>query len=125
MPSLEDMQSWSKDEIKAHMVDILPEDTRFHCVWDQPSERFHGWFEREGDVAWDQWGFDERMLLLDAFGWCWTQRQPAGNPDSPWAPRTGRVPMEQVTRKAVRMTDPEDVDPVEVLSVYEAHRKNH
>ena len=122
-PTLEEMQTWSLDEIKTNISAYLPEGTVFKCAWSDGQGQWRGWFERADEVVWDQWGLDQRLLLLDAFGWCWMQRQPPRHPDSPWAARQGRVPMEAVRGRAFDGREPEDLDPKEVLSVYEAHRK--
>lgn len=122
-PTLEEMQTWSVDEIKAHIAEYLPDDTVFRCAFSDDIGQWRGWFEQDKTVLWDQWSLDQRLLLLDAFGWLWAKRQPARPADSPWVGRQGRVPMEAVRRRAFSEPDPADLDPDEVQAVYEAHRQ--
>lgn len=120
MLSLEDMAAWTLDEIRAHIRRFLPEGHTFHFGQDD------GWKARlespDGEILWERTGLDERVLLLDAFGWLWVRRQGAPSVDSPWGRRKGPE-QKLVEQPPVQIPDPEDLDPAEVMSVYEAARK--
>lgn len=79
------------------------------------------------ELVWDNLGFDRKILLLDAYGWLWTRDQPPST--SPiWAVRSKEIARGDVARRATShlpIPDPEDLDPTEVASVYDAHRHPH
>jgi len=122
MPTLEEMTSWSLDEIRLHIQRHLPADHQFFV-----EEGDFGWKVRfeapDGAQLWEQVGFDERVVLLDAFGWLWLRKSPTEQaPGSPWVRRPD-LRQEHVVRPPTTEPDPEDLDPDEVLAVYGYERK--
>lgn len=117
MPSVEEMATWAPDEIMAHIQRLLPEGHEFGLG----RQGIALWLARvvnsSGDKLWERSGMDERVLLLDAYGWLWLQRQAAPAPDTPWARRPSPK-LQQVSRSPSTDPDPEDLDPAEVLAVY-------
>jgi hypothetical protein len=120
--ALDELARYPDEEIKIHVQQLLRpgEDFQIQLVetWWEAEILF-----REGEsskLLWDQMGFDQRLLLLDAYGWLWSRLQPA-TASSVWV-RQREVTREDLTRRAVRhvpIPDPEDLDPKEVQMVYE------
>jgi hypothetical protein len=123
MHSLEEIAGWSLEEIRREILKLLPKDHRliFGPGTDEDTLSVH--IETpEGKLLWRREGFEERTLLLDAFGWLWTQKRPAPGLGTPWAQK--RFPkLQHVPFKTSGIPDPADVDPEEVLAVYGYGRK--
>jgi len=119
---LEEMTAWSIDEIVAAIYTLVPREWYFDR-WDDD----HGLHARvvaneTGEVMWDDTHADERLLLFNAYGWLWARNQPKLAPDDPWN-RRRELTSAAVSRMAMRIPDPEDLQPDEIRSVYEQHRK--
>lgn len=131
MPTLEEMTTWSSDEVLQAIQAILPEGWTLSCKTEKSS-----FLVRilkpvvEGEervVAWENYHIDQRILLFDAYGWLAVHDEPKvpGGGDlsrrqqlaEQAAARWARVPREAIP------PDPEDVDPDEVNAVYEQARK--
>lgn len=127
MPSYAEMTAWSLDEVRGQLREALPEGWKV----ERGDDAGHLWLrllrpEGEGwAVEWDNYHFDERTLLLDAYCWLWLQTQPQPTRLSNWGRRQGELTSRGVTRRVLSsLPDPEDLDPDEILSVYdEAARK--
>jgi hypothetical protein len=121
MPSVEEMAAWTLDEIKVHIQLILPKGHQFVFGRRQAADSLAPWAARfedsDGKGLWEQSGMDERVLLLDAFGWLWRQQQPAAAPGTPWAQKEG-LRQQHIVRRPSNDPEPEDLDPAEVLAVY-------
>jgi hypothetical protein len=121
MFSLEEISSWSLDEIRFHIRELLLKGQRFSVT---PTEG--GWVARIEDTGgtrlWEHSGWDERILLLDAFGWLWLRQQARPSPDSPWN-RRNPLTQKSLELQLPPIPDPEDVDPEEVLAVYGLRKK--
>ena len=141
MATLEEMTAWSLDEIEAEIVAALPPGLHFELKPDE-SGFWSVSFWRVSDttkdkqVVWDDVGPDQRIMLFNAYGWLWLRQQPKPPEHSPWQPDrleiTSRVAKSMsrrilieggVGRGPSRGSDPEDLDPLEVLAVYELSRK--
>jgi hypothetical protein len=127
MPDFTEISAWSLEEVQAHIDEILPKGWRL-----EPGEHNgHLWLNvmRPDDevgwvVEWDSSHFDERALYLNVYGWLLLRKQPPQPRVSPWTPRRGELTQKDITRRVLASApDPEDLDPKEVLSVYEEARK--
>jgi hypothetical protein len=129
MPTLEEMTAWSLEEIRGEVKRLLTKGWSFSIVWDQEEQIWFAQIERdpgedEGPdpvVVWSGFGPDEKILLFNVYGWLWLKIQPKPQGASPWV-RKRELTTVGVTRKALGIPDPEDVDPEEVLSVYKSVR---
>jgi hypothetical protein len=126
VPTLEEMTAWTVDELRTEIAALLPDEWRFRSGWDGNLTRWAAFIERLEDekwaVVWHGESPDERLLLFNAFGNLWLERQPKPASGSPWDPfrQTRRGPMRVPTSSGV--PDPEDLDPAEVAAVYESVR---
>jgi hypothetical protein len=125
MPQIEEISSWSIQEILDEIQRLLPEGTRFVEAAKQ------GWYLAsvqqvvpdvpnlpEPKVLWSDGGPDRRLLLLNAFGWIWLHDQKPKHPA--WRPRSGGRPARRhPTGPFPKIADPPDLDPEEIRSVYE------
>ena len=128
MFTFEEINSWEAPEIVRQIESRLEPGWRFVCepdmgMWaariEQPDD------DGEAKVLWEDESPDQRLVLFNAFGWVWARHQPQRAADSPWRRRR------DLTRKSVtqgvsasstsypEVPDPEDLDPSEVLAVYE------
>lgn len=124
MTTLEEVSTWSLDEIRAGIASKLPEGWVFEEKA-RPGGAVGVRIYRlspEGTpvVEWQDIHIDSKYLLLGAFGFLWLRNIPR-NPDSPWIRRSNPT-REAMTRRvnAFHCTtpDPPDVDPEEVQAVY-------
>jgi hypothetical protein len=125
MPTIEEMTAWTHDELQAEVSALLPTGWRFRSGWDGTMLLWTAAIERPDEngewiTAWEDESPDERLLLFNAFGHLWLERQPKTASDSPWAVRQP-VPRGPVTRPmglpGVKVPDPEDLDPAEIDSL--------
>lgn len=121
MPSFSEVYTWTNSEIIDQIIALLPEGWQFNKT---SKGIFSATIINDSDVAvWEDRQLDERLLLLNAFGWLFSNKTSVSNPiwnrgDAPEGPvRVGMVDL-----PGVEIKDPEDVDPEEVASVYEAYR---
>jgi hypothetical protein len=123
MPQIEEISSWSIQEILDEIQRLLPEGTRFVEAAKQ------GWClasvqqvvgETDPKVLWSDGGPDRRLLLLNAFGWVWLHDQKPKHPA--WRPRPGGRPARRHPSPS-KVADPPDLDPDEIRSVYETPPK--
>jgi hypothetical protein len=127
--TLEEVTTWSPDEIRAAIRDLLPKGWAFEeKPFTEGSRRIRllrpG--EKELEVEWSEYHIDARLLLLGAYGHLWL-RQHQPHRDSPWVRRNNPT-REAVTRRVntsgrSHIPDPADVDPDEVEAVYEEARR--
>lgn len=73
-------------------------------------------------VDFEEVGADQRLVALNVYGRLWAASLPKPNENSPWV-RRRELTGAQVTRRATNISDPGDLDPSEVQSVYEPFRK--
>lgn len=106
----------SPDEIRVEIRRLLRPGEQFTL---DPSQGYEVEIRAEEKVLWTSAGFDERLVLLDAYGWLWFRtREPAAS-TSLWVRKT-ELTREEVARRAASPL-PEDLDPAEIHSVYEGH----
>jgi uncharacterized protein (DUF2235 family) len=115
MATLAEMTAWSIEEARAEIDSALPAGwvfTQSHVGLFRALIR-----DAEGAVQWSESNYDERLLLLDTFGWLWTRTLEAPT-EGPWAPRRAELTSRSVQRHALKLSDPEDIDPDELAAVY-------
>lgn len=125
MHTLEEMTTWTVEDVDAAIKQGLTEGLFFDRGFDPQAGTWFARFWRLQDgqkrTLYEDWGFEQRITYLNAYGWLWAQKQPVPSAHSPWRPR-GDVTVAQVQRKARNIPDPADLDPKEVQSVYAGHR---
>jgi hypothetical protein len=67
---------------------------------------------------------DQRLALLDVFGWLWLRTMPQPSADSPWVRRHDPVlpVVQRTTVKGSHIADPEDLDPAEIALVHKTRK---
>jgi hypothetical protein len=118
MPSLAELAVWSLDDIRSEIIRMLPPGTSFRER--REGRLLHGFFiktlDPEAPPLWTDNQVDPRLLLLNAFGWLLSRShkptRPAWRPRSNTARPVVRPPIPQVS-------DPADLDPAHIRSVYE------
>lgn len=122
MFELGDVSTWSVEEARAQVLDLLPE--KWHLsvgcdegkgFWSAQITSLDG--RGKENLVWEGTALGELGVLLDAFGYLWLSSQPKVDLDSPWVRKKPRIPSPNfsVSDKA---PDPEDLDPDAVASVY-------
>jgi len=134
MLSLEEMTSWSPEDIRAAIAAELP------LGWSFVPDVVNSWVhakivDAEGTVLWEDSSADQRLLYFNAYGWLNLRSSQARHPA--WRPRTKEVdPSERRSPREwpseaefkprahqggaeASIPDPEDLDPAEVYSVYQ------
>ena len=127
MPSIQEVTAWSLDEIQEELQKALPKEWKT----ERGEDEGHLWIRilrPEGDgwvLEWDNFHFDEKVLLLDAFYWLWFRTQPRpAEGTSVWSRRRGELNQRTVTQRVLAsVPDPEDLDPLEVQAVYDEAAK--
>lgn len=116
MIPLEEMAAWSLQEIESAIRRSLPPRWQFNKTQNQ-GIFVVAFLNEEGAPVWEQERWDERLSLLDAFGWIslrgheplsevWSRRR-VDAPSRPASLRTQPLP-----------PDPEDLVPSEIERVY-------
>ena len=120
---LEEMTAWSLDEIVGAIYTLVPKPWVFEH-WQDDDYVFHARVKVKSSEQslWEDTHADERLLLFNAYGWLWARNQPKLPPDDPWV-RRRELTSSAVSRMALGIPDPEDLQPDEIKSVYEQHRK--
>lgn len=108
MPTIADITSWTPPEILQAVRELLPKG--WSCTFD-----FDGMFvgsiqNEEGRVVWDDSSGDERLILLNGYGYLFTLG--ASTATHPvWNVRRRELTREEVQRRALEFPDPDDLDP--------------
>ena len=115
MATLAEMTAWSIEETRAEVDRLLPPGWAYR-------QSHVGFFrgvicDADGVAQWDESHADERLLLLDAYGWLWT-RSLSAPIQGLWATRRTELTSRTVGQHAARVPDPEDLDPAELAMVY-------
>lgn len=123
MPDYADIAAWSVDELRQQLQETLPKGWRIE-QGDHGGQLWLRLLQPNGEAAWDNIHFDARTLLLDAYCWLGLREQPRPTPEtSVWGRRRRELTTRDVTRRALSIPDPEDLDPNEVRLVYEEAAK--
>lgn len=139
MITFDEILAWTVAEIVTQVEKFKPVASTFIYGYSNESQLWHVCFEQEGEILWDDVHPDERIALLNAFGWVWAKQQPQPKEGSIWHRRQELTP-ESVTKaarnRAIRPAvspatrsrieeDPQtsDLDPSEILqTVYSRAR---
>lgn len=128
MPSIEQIATWTVEEILGEIQRLLPEGTAFVEAakegWHVATVQQRGAENAEPQILWTDNGPDRRLVLLNAFGWLWLRGQKPKHPA--WKPRGTEPARRHPAGAFPTVPDPPDLDPENVRSVYEnpPKRKN-
>ena len=115
-----DLAEWTEDQLEAALKLMTGKYKGFmsceysseDMVWEvsvQQSERSEPWSVHH---------YDRHMALYEAYGRLWSESQQ--EPSGKWTPPRDRLTAQAVTAHvSEKYKDPEDLDPEEVLSVYQ------
>src|SRR5271166_2871739 len=121
MPSLEEISTWTIQDIRTEIQKLVPEGHTFaESVKD-------GWHfavlqctapsSNLSEVLWSDQNPDRKLLLLNAFGWLWLRGQKPKHPA--WKAHRGGQPARRHPAPFPKIADPPDLDPKEIRAVYE------
>jgi hypothetical protein len=119
MITLAEVAAWTVPEIAARIYSILPADWEF-IRGVTPDGIPSAEFKDSGFVIWQDTHLDERLLMLNAFGWVFTKRPTMRHPAWIRGSIPGGTPHVAASAPHLAPTDPEDLDPAEIESVYGA-----
>jgi hypothetical protein len=114
-PTLAEMTAWSADEIREAALEILPAGWHLMCGRDVLF-----WAviqDTDGVYQWSCESPDERLLMLDVFGWLYLRghRRSEGGP---WSSRRRDITRRVMTASGGSFDDPPDLDPAELDAMY-------
>lgn len=120
--SPDEIYTWSDSQIEGEIATTLPEGVELVCSWKDGLWSVRGELVEGGEVSvlWAHEHLDRRMALLNTYAALWLKDKPPVPEDSPWSterPRPTRQSVAQYVRRR-QVSDPEDLDPSEVASVY-------
>jgi len=111
--TLSEMTAWSLEEARAALLAALPPGWVFNIIQRNPFRAVL----LDGDVeVWSGDNYEERLLILDAYGFLATRQAPVPTV-GPWVPRRTELTSEVVLRHAMP-PDPPDIDPAELAVAY-------
>jgi len=130
VPTIEEMTTWTADDVLQEIQRVLPEG------WTLSSKALRDRFRvqileavvegEERVLAWEDYHVDQRILLFDAYAWLVTLGQTPSPVKGPLSRRQQLAEQAAVRWAGVPKgnipPDPEDVDPAEVTAVYEDFR---
>jgi hypothetical protein len=114
-PTLAEMTAWSIEEVQVVVENMLPNGWSVTCSVDD--QFFLTITDAFGVTMWSNTSLDERLLLLDAFGWL-LLRDASRPKDGPWAPRQRELTHRVVAADAEVFADPPDLDSAVLDAVY-------
>lgn len=124
MYDLEEMATWTPDEVLAKIRDQLPKGWELECGVGEDNWVFAALKDGEGDEQWSETNVDAKLLFLDLLGWLMLRGEKVVHPV--WQ-RTGEVdPNKQFRGKRQSRVDPdpdpEDLDPAAVAAFHRQHK---
>ena len=123
MPSLEEMTSWSFLEVVEEAERLLPQG--WTLLAEASSEGYYevsvNRMSDDGPVTeFYETHVDRRLAALNIYG-ALLSRKALGSPGPNWTPKA-QLTRRLVSLKSAGIPEPEDLDPLEVESVYLSHR---
>lgn len=123
MPTWAEITAWSSHDLLREIRALLPSECVFRYQRDPDGAFYADIYDQKAEVKrWFDIQITERLLLLNAYGWLFTQQPVDRNPA--WIRGQVRVPV--VVQALPTSTDRsgiEDLDPDEIALVYEGHAK--
>jgi hypothetical protein len=117
LESPDELLSWSDEEVESEILCHLPASTLFVCDWHDGV--WSARVESGGSLAFAFEHVDRRMALYAVYGHLWLRGHRPPPPGSQWDVSAPRPTIVSVTRHVQSsLADPEDLDPVQVASVY-------
>lgn len=116
MSILDNIASWSDEEIVANLKALIPPGWKFLVRGSEPFLLEASILEKDEEVCWEGSGYDRHILLLDAYGWLY--RRSRTTPLHPlWERHRDdfRVPIKVQSDSGPL---PGDLDPIEISTVY-------
>lgn len=116
MATWAEVSTWTNSDIVVEIQKLLPEEWVFEHQL-EPTGAFSARVVEMsmGYVQWQDEQADERLLLLNAYGWLFTRKPTARHPA--WI--RGESNVVPVTKQMLPVVeDPEDLNPSEIESVY-------
>lgn len=125
MPSIEQIDAWSVEEILGEIRRLLTPGLSFVEATKEgwATGSFQQPSKEEGSepvILWSNTNADRRIMLLNAFGWLWLRNQKPKHPA--WKPRPGGQPARRHP-SPLKFQDPPDLDPEHIRAVYEKDSK--
>lgn len=122
MYDVEEMATWTPDEVLAKIRDQLPKGWELECGVGEDNWVFATVKDGEGGDQWNETHVDPKLLFLDLLGWLMLRGAKVEHPA--WH-RSGEVDPNKQFRgkrqpKVAREPDPDDLDPA---AVAEFHRR--
>jgi hypothetical protein len=125
MPSVEDIATWTIPEIVTEIRRLLPQGCSLvediKDGWYVATIQFVTPEMKEPKVLWSDHGVDQRILLLNAFGFAWLQGMKTKHPA--WRPRTAAPIQRRPLGPTMGANPVPDLDPEHIRSVYEKATK--
>jgi hypothetical protein len=113
--SLSEMTTWSTEEARDEVQRTLPSGWTFKITHQRPFQATIA--DGDGKSHWEGFNYEERLILLDAYVYLALREAPRAT-EGPWAIRHGELTSETVQRQAMKLPDPEDLDPAELAMAY-------
>jgi hypothetical protein len=117
--------TWTIEETEAKILAVLPDGYTFDCVLDEQYDQFVACIrDMEGQNIWSEFSTVKSLLLLTAYSKAYFLRYPAKRPSPVWSrarASRGNSPIFINTEVGKNAEDPEDLNPDEILSVYDKY----
>lgn len=124
MHTLEEMSVWGVDDALAHTeLEAAKQglDVHYYADFEESGVWVVKLTNAEGEEVWQDQGFEQRILLLSAYGWLCTHNALITDAaDSVWV-RRQEITADAVTRRVnygPMGPDPEDIDPDEIAAMW-------
>jgi len=111
--------TWSEDRTKEEISLLLPKGWVFRFDRNEIGYWETSFLDETNTSKWSALSLAPNIALFNAYGWIALQRVPRGQ--GVWGPRRD-LTLQGVNAEALRkvsVPDPEDLDPVEIASVYD------
>jgi hypothetical protein len=116
MPTLDEMSTWTVDEINAQILKLVPASLKFEL--ETHPDHWRASYKTENGVVWSEDHYALRILLLSAYMWLHQRLHPV-RVHPAWRPSPSRplVPVHP-SGGSPPVPDPSDLDPAHIASVY-------
>ena len=111
---LAEMSSWDTDEVRSAVVAAMPPGWVFQFTARCP---FRAVMSCGDQVYWEGFNYEERLILLDAYGYL-ALRLTSAPTIGPWASRRAELTSSSVQKQVLDLPDPGDLDPQELAAAF-------